>query len=317
VRLPASDARAALTGQLRAAGQVPPAAAGDDGPPPYVESFLAHLRLLIGVPYEYLVPDPRLLPRETMRFFYLDRSFADRAVDGAIAVGKVGTREQAHHQQRDAGLRARLDATERVVRVLQRGLAPFGAAVAGAPTAPAGVITGFILRSALVSGWPDIDVRAFDSVVPDDAPAATLAAHALPLLRLERIAPAVLLALFDGVPRLVWLEEPLHDVPFGLAVDARGLRLFSRPDVTPPFRAGGRRVLHVAALRRALLQADTTLPGDAGSAILAEAVLGRAYRQRFEGRGARPPTGGFVPSVAVAARVQDPGLSARLEDLLR
>ena len=28
--------------------------------PPYMESFLSHLRLLVGVPFEYLIPDPRL-----------------------------------------------------------------------------------------------------------------------------------------------------------------------------------------------------------------------------------------------------------------
>ena len=66
--------------------------------PPYMEMFLAHLRLLIGVPFDYLVPDARLLPDESIRFFYLDRSWTDRLVDGAIAVGKIGTREQAHHQ---------------------------------------------------------------------------------------------------------------------------------------------------------------------------------------------------------------------------
>ena len=37
------------------------------GMPPYMESFLAHLRLLVGVPFDYLVPDARLLPNESIR----------------------------------------------------------------------------------------------------------------------------------------------------------------------------------------------------------------------------------------------------------
>src|ERR1700690_928591 len=77
--------------------------------PPYMESFLAHLRLLVGVPFDYLVPDPRLLPNESIRFFYLDRSWTDRLVDGAIAVGKIGTREQAHHQAHAANQQSQLD----------------------------------------------------------------------------------------------------------------------------------------------------------------------------------------------------------------
>jgi len=46
--------------------------------PPYMESFLAHIRLLVGVPFEYLIPDDRLLPPESIRFFYVDRSWTDR-----------------------------------------------------------------------------------------------------------------------------------------------------------------------------------------------------------------------------------------------
>ena len=82
--------------------------------PSYMEMFLAHLRLLIGVPFDYLVPDARLLPDESIRFFYLDRSWTDRLVDGAIAVGKIGTREQAHHQAHAADVHVPLDLTERI-----------------------------------------------------------------------------------------------------------------------------------------------------------------------------------------------------------
>src|SRR5215471_6662407 len=67
------------------------------GMPPYMESFLAHLRMLVGVPFEYLVPHPDLLPDECIRFFYVDRSWTDRVVEGANAVGQIGSREQAHY----------------------------------------------------------------------------------------------------------------------------------------------------------------------------------------------------------------------------
>ena len=43
--------------------------------PPYMELFLSHLRLVVGVPFDYLVPDDRLLPDESIRFFYIDRSW--------------------------------------------------------------------------------------------------------------------------------------------------------------------------------------------------------------------------------------------------
>src|SRR6185437_10309358 len=111
--------------------------------PPYMEQLLAHLRLLVGVPFDYLVPDERLLPDESIRFFYLDRSWTDRLVDGAIAVGKIGTREQAHHHGHAPAVNQQLDLTERIVRMIQRGLSGFTDAKAdpNADTSPAQAVT--------------------------------------------------------------------------------------------------------------------------------------------------------------------------------
>ena len=101
MRQPLTTGRIMLAERLKRPAQVD-GTAFESEMPPYMESLLAHLRLLIGVPFEYLVPDPRLLPDESIRFFYLDRSWTDRLVDGAIAVGKIGSREQAHHHAQNA-----------------------------------------------------------------------------------------------------------------------------------------------------------------------------------------------------------------------
>jgi hypothetical protein len=164
------------------------------------------------------------------------------------------------------------------------------------------VVTGFLMRSTAVRAYPHMDVRAFRASVADDAPRSVLDESALRVLRLERVAPSVLLALFEGVPRLVWIEEPLHGVPVGVVLGPNGFHLHGRPNVAVPFRAGGKRVLHASALRRSLLAAAPALPRDSGSGALAEELLGRAHRQRFEGRGGRPPRDGFDPTVGVADR---------------
>ena len=65
-------------------------------------SWLGRLRMLIGVPFEYVVPDDGLLRPETIRFFYIDRNWTDAAVDGAIAAGVYGTRDRLTLQQRHA-----------------------------------------------------------------------------------------------------------------------------------------------------------------------------------------------------------------------
>jgi hypothetical protein len=301
--------------------------------PPYMESFLAHLRLLVGVPFEYLVADPNLLPDESIRFFFLDRSWTDRAVDGAVAVGKIGTREQAHHQAHEPAVRQQLDVTERIVRSLQLKEGSFPDLKSANDGNPATngtgqIVTGFLLRSAAVSGWPQMDVRAYsvDLQEPLDPSSAEAQQAQLQTLRLERLSPSVMIALFQGIPTLVTLEEPHHAIQFGVVpvwggfqVDlhhADGSEIFSGGNPKPlsvPVRQANSRVLSIAGLRRALFtakQSDATMPAQTGGASLAIEVLNLPWRQRFEGTedhrgGTGQPSAGFRSSISIAARVLD------------
>ena len=322
-----------------------PAQVSSDAPeaemPPYMESFLAHLRLLVGVPFEYLIPDARLLPDESIRFFYVDRSWTDRLVDGAIAVGKIGTREQAHHQAHSGPLNQQLDLTERIVRSLQRGRDTFQTLKTNNDknTQPADVITGFLLRSAAVSGWPHMDVRAYSQDIPEHLNPGDPKNVALQLvtLRLELLAPSVMIALFQGIPQLVYLEEPHHGLQFGVNMDqfgayqidlraSDGSQIRVDPNnsnsnpipISVPVRAGQNRVIHVSGLRRALFQqegAHPTMPDQNGSAAFATEVLQVPWRQRFEGTvdqaGQAAGSGRFVSVVMISGRVaQNDTLSA-------
>jgi hypothetical protein len=260
--------------------------------PAYATAFLAHLRLLVGVPFEYLVADTALLPDESLRFFRLDRSWTDRLVDGVLAVGKVGSREQAHHHAAAPGLDGLLDSLEPAVRPVQRGLAPL--APTADPTEPE--IAGFLLRSALVAGWPHLEVRAYRD------------SSKLTLLRLERLSGAVLIALFAGVPDRVELEEPHHGVQFGVTHGAGGAAFTvdpRRPDgvrqqPAVPFPVAVRatdpslRVVELADLRRiASYRADLdntdpvhpALPIQTGSAAFAIELLRPPWKQVFSDEG--------------------------------
>jgi hypothetical protein len=341
MRTPTVTGAAALAERMVAKAQVD-ASIPEAAMPSYLDMFLAHLRLLIGVPFAYLVPDSRLLPDESIRFFYLDRSWTDRLVDGALAVGKIGTREQAHHQAHAADVQATLDQTERMVRSAQTNHTP-------APTTEsAGTITGFLLRSAAVSGWPTMDVRAFSTIVPpppttgDDAAMTAWRASAdavqLPTLRLERLSPSVLLALFDGVPALVWCEEPHQMLPFTfqprfthleqlLLLDRRMASGATEPSggtVAAPVRAANGRVIAVQELRNRLNRlGDAQLVPQTGSAAFAIECMGHPWRQRFQhGAGAvsttgpdGPAAGAFVPARTVAQRVTDPDLQQAVDGL--
>lgn len=315
--------------------------------PPYMESLLAHLRLLVSVPFEYLVPDPRLLPDESIRFFYLDRSWTDRLVDGAIAVGKIGTREQAHHQAHAPAVNQQLDVTERIVRKIQMRSGPFPDLKNTndndpSSNGPAQVVTGFLLRSAAVSGWPHMDVRAYKTDLPErlDPSSADAQAAQLRTLRLERLSPSVLIALFEGIPQLVTIEEPHHAVQFGVQPAFGGFNIDQRHadgtqildgsvpnQVTRPLfvpvRQANARVLSIASLRRALFarqNADNTMPRQTGGASLAVEVLNPPWRQRFEGtidHAGGGGTPGFHSSISIAVRVTQPEIKVALQSALQ
>jgi hypothetical protein len=306
----------------------------ESGMPPYMELFLSHLRLLVGVPFDYLVADDRLLPDESIRFFYIDRSWTDRLVDGAIAVGKIGTREQAHHQGHAPAVNQQLDVTERVVRTIQRGLQSFTDAKEGNDKnpVPADTITGFLLRSAAVSGWPQMDVRAYKTNnIPEqfDPADPTILPLQLKTLRLELLSPGLMIALFQGVPQMVILEEPHHGVQFGVHIDgatnmvyvhdATGNQIYtsssSAYEIALPVRASNSRVVHVTELRRQLNLFRSTAPTAipvTGSASFAVAVLDPPWRQRFEGTvdhaGTQVTSGGFVANRNIAQKVTDSAL---------
>jgi hypothetical protein len=67
-------------------------------------------------------------------------------------------------------------------------------------------MAGFLLRSALVSGWPGLEVRGF-SDTGGNSP--------LDLLRMDRLAADVLLCLFAKPPARVEISEPKEGLAFG------------------------------------------------------------------------------------------------------
>src|SRR5206468_9714570 len=143
--------------------------------PDYVVHVLARLRLLYGVPFQYLLPDPQLLPAESARFFYLDSGWLDQLCLGALAVGSGGTREQAQLEMGLEPVRQALGKLLPLVRDLERGRLVLETALAGATSEldPGSAVTGILLRSSLVSGWPAVQMRAYasddPSLIPDGA----------------------------------------------------------------------------------------------------------------------------------------------------
>lgn len=229
---------------LRAAlAQAPLSVPAGDPDTEAIVAWLAVLRLLYPVPFTHLVPDARMLPGESLRFFYLDANWLAAMTDGALSVGVATSREAAVQQALTVEWEQQAEAAAVAYRASQLNQTP--------PTKAAGPSSGMLIRSALISGWPGLTVQASAGGQP------------LALLRSDKLAPDVLLVLFNGVPDTVTLGEPQEGLEFG--VDDTGqivLRQLTAPlgaeiskrkiyepqaPGTPlsTLRAGGHRVLNL------------------------------------------------------------------------
>ena len=192
-----------------------------------VVTWFDHLNLLQGVPFNYLVPDERLLPAESIRFFWLDPPWVDCLLDGAFSIGRVITADHLHDRRfTDSPARRGYDK-----------------------------ITGCLLRSDVVSGWPGLQVDGYDGDRP------------LRRLRMERLSPHVLICLFAGEVSRVSVHQKPETLHFGLdRPDGQHADFFKKlrdPDsnyqetdaltVDPvPWRRQDRRILDVASLAAAI-----------------------------------------------------------------
>ncbi|MFM6734044.1 MAG: hypothetical protein ACKPJT_00010 [Microcystis panniformis] len=138
--------------------------------PTAIASWFQDLELLKNVPFNYLVPDTRLLPPESLRFFWVDSYWVDCLQDGAFSVGRV-TKEDL-----------RLDVQSRSLR--------------RSKTQSDKTITGFLLHSEVVSGWPGLEIEGYvnrvtgtDFVRTDDK---------LTIIRRDRLSDNILLCFFAG-----------------------------------------------------------------------------------------------------------------------
>ena len=232
-------------------------------------------------------------------------------MQGALSVGTVNSNDRAQLEQLYPAVRDEIDEEERIVRV---------PGSEGAHAGEAGQVTGFLLRSRAVSGWPGLHVRAYRrDVIGDDEMVDEGHPDRLKLLRLERLAPAVLLALFDGVPAVVHIEEPRQGVQFGVRLDEAGspntFRAFvparsattgrdlePQRDMRVHMRAGSPGVLDMRATAEEFLNTSgTNMGSELDGAEFALQMIRFPYRQVF-GRIDRTPEIGevFRPTIGYA-----------------
>lgn len=100
------------------------------------KKFLSWKRLH-GIPYRYLVPNPDLLPDESIRFFKLDQNWIKAFICGAFSIGNT--------VETKYGFKDELELLFKKDEKLEGNLNNE-------------VVSGFLINSMVVSGWPEFEV---------------------------------------------------------------------------------------------------------------------------------------------------------------
>ena len=170
---------------------------GNPPVPDIISDWLGKLFLLYGVPFNYLVPDEKMLPTESIHFFEMDLNWVYGAIDGAFSIGRSTSNE------------ASLDSRyfERIKQAGKKSLAKFRKqklALSGAEQST-GIFSGFIMRSAVLSGWSSLEVNGYSDLDGEVE---------LPKRRMSSLSDQVLLCIFEGSINMVAIHEPpeaLHE----------------------------------------------------------------------------------------------------------
>ncbi|MDX2361885.1 MAG: hypothetical protein QNK23_13835 [Crocinitomicaceae bacterium] len=174
--------------------------------PKTITGWLSELSLLKGVPFNYLVPDSKLLPIESLRFFTLDLNWIDHLIDGAFSIG----RSTVDELKQDAKyVNSFCDEAKKLKTSFRRQKAELKNYASDGET-----YTGFILRSAVVAGWPGIEANGYSD---------TEGTAEIPKLRMEHLNNDTLICIFDGDVKMVALHEPPEALHGGLEGTAPNL----------------------------------------------------------------------------------------------
>jgi hypothetical protein len=139
-----------------------------DAGPPFPDAWFDRLQSLAFLPLAHMVPDPGQLPLESLRAFRVDPFWVECLVAGALAVGRPLVGDACHSAEIEARLAA--------IRSSRRG--------------------GLLIRSELVTNWPELEVTA-----------ETAQGKPIPLA-VSRPAPAILMAMAPAFPDIVHLRTP-------------------------------------------------------------------------------------------------------------
>jgi len=180
--------------------------------PATVREWLAKRVLLYGVPFLYLVPDERMLPMPSMRFFRIDPLWIKRLLEGACSVGRNGTQaDLVDAILADEFFEIAVNGATNVRRRLDEGDAANnnGTGKTDKLSSVESIFPfeGFLLRSPIVRGWQGLEMEAWYGKDGKEA--------AAPPLRIDRLAPDIMLCIFNGPLTRIEIRQPPEGMHFG------------------------------------------------------------------------------------------------------
>jgi hypothetical protein len=139
--------------------------------PESVRKFLAELSLFQGIPYNYLVPDERMLPLESLRFFHLDWNWCRCLRDGVLSIGRTNSsirtldsRNADYYEAETANISSEYRA--KYLNIPNQ--------IQARDFTGGGPVTGFIMHSTVVEDFPGMSVQAFSQPDRKNGPLQTL-----------------------------------------------------------------------------------------------------------------------------------------------
>jgi hypothetical protein len=198
--------------------------------PENVSQWLARLILLYRAPFTNLVADERMLPPDSMAFFYLDPGWLTCFLQGACSVGRSSAGDELVDQNlRNNFLKLALEGVKDVRggKVTKKD----GNVHTEAPP-DWQQLTGFLMRSPIVEGWQGLEMQAWE----DSGEGAT---HLLVPYRIDRLAPDIMLCIFKGKVQRIEIKQPPEGMHFGASFDGKeyrriGLRQLNQSGTVSP-----------------------------------------------------------------------------------
>lgn len=154
--------------------------------PEEVSAFFNNLTLLKKIPFLYLVPGENLLPPESVRFFTIDPLWMDYLKMGAFSIGAAGISDWNH-----------------LSTIYKQTL----------KENEASTLSGALLRSQVVSGWPDLILDGFAG------------RNQLTTLRHEILGDEVVLVIFKGELKKLVVHQKPEAMHFGSSQEGETVNL--------------------------------------------------------------------------------------------